>query len=342
MNVSGKRRLKPVLDSEWWLIGPTPPGLDAQLPGPAPVPSGLGADDAAARREHNAPVDHHIFRDDTGTFHLWGCIRATKVGRILYHWRTADIHTSPWECTGDIIRCNHDAGECLDDWAGDEWLQSPFFVRHGELWHMLYGGHGTGGTAADDCTYTTPSMPGQMCLMTSPDGLAWTRHCGAHGYSRVFAGPGEVRDPCVIRIGDLWYLYYAGFSHGEQSRPGFFCRTSTDLVHWSDYTLVHEDLAVSPHRWGTECPHVVERDGFYYLFRTEDYRKAITHVYRSDDPLDFGIGNAAEKHVCTFPGAAVEVYRMPDGSEVVSSNHEPDIGTHMARIRWVPDAAPVD
>ena len=33
--------------------------------------------------------------------------------------------------------------------------------------------------------------------------------------------------------------------------------------------------------------HGIDKD-YFYLFRTENYYAAVTHVYRSDDPLDFG------------------------------------------------------
>ena len=41
-----------------------------------------------------------------------------------------------------------------------------------------------------------------------------------------------------------------------------------------------------------ECPHVVHRHDWYYLFRTQRYGKnMLTSVYRSKDPLNFGIND---------------------------------------------------
>ena len=325
------RKLRPVLDGEWQLIGPPPVGLDERLPGP-PVPTDGG--------EHNACVDHHILQSTDGAWHLWACVRRTRVGRVLYHWETARWLDCPWRDTGEFIRADRAAGECVHDWDGQEWLQSPFFVHHDGRYYMFYGGHATGGTggASDGIAYADPALPMQMCLMTSPDGRAWTRHRDPNGFSRVFVGPGEVRDPCILRIGELWHCYYAGFSNGDKHRPGFYCRTSRDLVHWSYYTCIHMDLTLAPGRWATECPHVVERDGYFYLFRTEDYYRRKTHVFRSANPLDFGVGDASAHYVCTFPAAAVEIYQI-DGQECISSSHDPRRGTQLARLRWVDDTA---
>jgi len=331
-------KLRPKLDGDWWLIA-SPPDLTGILPGAERHMAGWRA--AGGEKEHNAPVDHHLFQGPDGSWHLWGCVRETAVGRILYRWETRDIRRSPWRATGEIIRCDPSAGECNNDWNGEEWMQSPFIVSDGGVYYMFYGGHSTD---ADEAGNPLPNgisererrgrTACQMCLMTSTDGRTWTRHRDERGFSRVFTGPGEVRDPCVIRIDGLWHCYYAGFSDDDQSRPGFFVRTSTDLVNWSDWKMVHQDLNIAPGNWQTECPHVVFRGGYYYLFRTEDYYKARTHVYRSEDPYDFGVGDARAKYVGVFPAAAVEVYEI-EGAEYVTSSHNPMVGTQMCRIEWV-------
>jgi hypothetical protein len=320
-----KRKLRPVVEGAWWMIGPTPVGLDERL-GSRPSPGGIS--------EHNACVDHHIVQSADGAWHLWACVRRTCVGRVLYHWEAARFLDRPWRDTGQFIRCDRAAGECVQDWGGEEWLQSPYFVQHEGLYYMFYGGHATGGQASDGIAYSDPAFPMQMCLMTSCDGRRWTRHCDARGASRIFVGPGEVRDPCVVRIGNRWHCYYAGFSDGNRDRPGFYCRTSEDLVHWSDWTCVHMDLKLAPGAWATECPHVVWRDGYYYLFRTESYYERKTHVFRSEDPMDFGVGDSRPYYVGTFAAAAVEIYRV-EGREYVSSSHSPMIGNQLAELMWV-------
>ena len=343
---------RPVLAGPWKLIGPNP---DLSH-----VFSGDGAHRTAFERgrlrEHNAAVDHHIVRDDGGIFHLWGCVRATEVGRVLYHWRSDDLEAEPWEPTGEIIRADEDAGESVDDWFGQEYIQSPYFVHDDGVYYMFYGGHRAGvqtdGTpvpgararAGDGVGVDSTLGPGtdpslhQICLMTSPNGRDWTHHRNADGTSRLFLGPGETRDPCVLKTGDTWYMYYAGYY--DYDRPdegaGFVVRTSTDLLSWSDWTLVHRAPRFGASRTDTECPFVVERDGFFYLFRTVDYYYCNTLVFRSDDPFDFGVGDASDKLVARLPCAAPELYEF-DGVEYVSSSHTPLEGEQLARLAWVAD-----
>ncbi len=329
-----KRKLRPVLDGDWWLIGPSP-DLSGLVPGADEHRAAWAAD--GKKGEHNAPVDHHAFQGPDGAWHLWGCVRATAVGRVFYHWEAAALTDSPWRATGEVIRRDRDAGECVDDWGGQEWLQSPYFVRHDGTYHMFYGGHLSAFPRdATDLAVGDAARACQICLMTSPDGRNWTRHRDADGLSQLFRGPGETRDPCVIRVDGTWYLYYAG--HYDPDTPdegaGFVVRTSDDLVHWSDWRLVHRDARFGKGRCEAECPHVVFRDGYFYMFRTQDYYAARTHVFRSEDPYDFGIGDAGDKYVGVFPAAAVEIYADGSGNEYVSSNHAPRLGTQMCRLKW--------
>lgn len=329
------RKLRPVLDGAAWTIGDNPDLGPLQ---------GLRA--GAARSAGVSPqecVDHHVFQSKDGRWQLWGCIRGTAVGRILYRWEGESLTEPHWKQTGEVIRADRAAGESIDDWFTREWMQSPFVVVEGGRWFMFYGGHGTGQTAGGWPAWSgrgevVAQMDCQICLMTSPDGRAWTRHRNAAGQSRVFAGPGETRDPCLIRIEGLWHMYCAGFHDGVQSRAGFYVRTSEDLINWSDWQLVHYDLGgrFGSGNWDCECPHVVFRDGFYYLFRTENYVRARTHVFRSEDPADFGIGDAGSKYVGLIRVAAPEVIVDPrTGEEYITSNHDVDGGTTICRLRWV-------
>jgi hypothetical protein len=344
--------LRPVLDGDPWLLGPSP-SLAGLLPDP-----GAGA-------PLHQCVDHHVFQSrdgaansadvgaanstdvgaansaDVGAWHLWGCIRGTSVGRILYHWEGDSLSQGPWRPTAEIVRVDRAAGESLDERDGEEWIQSPFVVRHDGTYYMFYGGHGTGLDARGrPVPRGDPSMACQMCLMTSPDGRTWARHRSASprgaGYSRLFTGPGETRDPCLIRVGNAWHLYYAGYHDDDPEQAGFYVRTSADLLHWSDWRLVHQDRRYGPGRWDTECPHVVYRQGAYYLFRTEDYASARTHVFCSQDPFDFGIGDAAGRYVGSIAVAAPEVIVDAGGAEYITSNHDLRGGTMICRLAWEP------
>ena len=256
------------------------------------------------------------------------------MGRILYHWEADSLTQSHWRQTGEVIRADHGAGESLHDWRGEEWIQSPFVVRDAGTYYMFYGGHGTG---VDESGHPVPDgdlrMACQICLMTSTDGRHWTRHRNDDGHSCLFLGPGEARDPCLIQVDGLWCLYYAGY-HPDAPQAGYYVRTSEDLVHWSDWRTVHLDPRYGPGRWDTECPHVVFRGGHYYLFRTEDYASARTHVFRSADPFDFGIGDASDRYVGLIAVAAPEIIVDCDGAEYITSNHDLRGGTRICRLRW--------
>jgi beta-fructofuranosidase len=292
-------------------------------------------------------VDHHVFQSADGAWHLWGCIRGTSVGRILYHWEGSGLTQTPWHPTGKVIRVDRTAGESINDRDGREWIQSPFVVRYQNTHYMFYGGHSTGLDAnGTPVPRGDARMESQMCLMTSPDGRAWNRYRAPSsqrasgqaeaGLSRVFAGPGETRDPCLLRVGDVWLLYYAGYHGADRWQAGFYVRTSKDLVHWSDWRLVHQDGAFGSGRWETECPHVVRRGDAYYLFRTQNYASAKTHVFRSEDAFDFGIGDASAKYVGPIGVAAPEIVVDADGSEYITSNHDFVRGTLICRLRWEP------
>jgi hypothetical protein len=327
-----RKKLKPELDGEFWMIGDNP--------------------DLGELNGHNlkmqACVDHHVFQSLDGKWHLWGCIRGTAQGRLLYHWESESLKKVHWEKTGEIIRSSTQAGESIEDWGKEEWIQSPFIVKEEAIYYMFYGGHSTGhdgnGNFIDEGFGSSERLccrtECQMCLMTSIDGIHWNRYSNEIGQSRIFVGPGEVRDPSLLKIDGLWHMYYAG-CHVEEGKslPAIYVRTSKDLINWSEWRVVHWDLSskFGSGRWGTECPNVVEREGYYYLFRTEEYPTAKTHVFRSEDPYDFGKGNGIDKYVCSIRVAAPEIIVDEYDQEYITSNHDLTGGTQLCKLKWVAD-----
>ncbi len=295
----------PVIDGDFWRIGTYPD---------------LG--DLAYEAEHEV-VDHAIFRSDDGKWHLWACIRGLKVGRVFYGWEGDALEEGPWRPVGVVMRADHAYGESINDWNGEEWIQAPHVVIRDGIHYMFYGGHNT---ELGEC---------QINLATSKDGRDWQRYKNSQGYSRLFTGPGEARDPMVIQIGDRYHCYYTGHDTGLRRPCKIYCRTSKDLYHWSDYCEVSwGGHASGTGPWSAECPFVVHLDGYYYLFRTSEYRSpARTHVYRSQDPFDFGLGHDG-KWIATLRVAAPEV--VQDGDRYYISTVE-DLrgGVKLARLRWV-------
>ena len=181
------------------------------------------------------------------------------------------------------MRVDRSLGESIDEHDGREWIQAPHVIVKDGVHHMFYGGH------------MTEAGDGQICLATSPDGRDFTRHRNANGYSRVFQGPAESRDPMVLKIGELYYCYYTGHDVGRPAPCKIYCRTSPDLIEWSDFREVSWGGSGGSGNWDAECPFVVHLDGYYYLFRTSWYwPPAVTHVYRSRRPPGLRVGRRLE------------------------------------------------
>lgn len=295
----------PAIDGDWWHIG-TYPAL-----------GGL-----AYQSEHEV-VDHAIFQSDDGAWHLWACVRGTKIGRLLYGWEGRALEEGPWRPVGTVMRADRSYGESINDYAGEEWIQAPHVIVNGGTHYMVYGGHNT---ELGEC---------QICLATSSDGRHWQRHRGSQGYSRLFVGPGEARDPMVIRIGGRFHCYYTGHDRGLRRPCKVYCRTSDDLIHWSEARAVSwggHSSGDGP--WSAECPFVVAKDGHFYLFRTSEYRSpARTHVYCSTDPLDFGLGHDG-KWITTLRVAAPEIVRVGE-QWYISSVEDLKGGVMLARLKWL-------
>ncbi len=321
-------RLVPVIEDDWWEIGPEP---DLRELGLQPDPSDI---------QPNQPNDHHIFLDKTGKWHLWACVRETKVGRILCHWQADSIRQSPWTFTGEIIRADKSFGESQVEWKGQEFIQSPFIVEKNDTFRMIYGGYDSGIDA--DGNTINPALDynnaeKQICLMESTDGLHWTRYTNENGYSRVFLGPGAARDPCLIKIKSTWYCYYCGHHNRDRTCGAIYVRTSKDLITWSDWEIAHYDKAHEGHKWVPESPCVVFRNGYYYLFRSHGELGG-TYVYRSENPKNFGHGDVSGRFVRRFDDIlANEIIVDKHGNEYITSITDGEkYGIRMTYLKWIP------
>lgn len=300
----------PRLDGDPWYITGYPDLGDLQF-----------SEKYQAKANHEV-VDHAIWQAADKTWHVLACVRGTTAGRVFYEWQGRSLEERNWTPLGIAMRADRSYGESIKDYYGEEWLQAPHVIRHEGTFYMFYGGH------------NSELGESQICLATSPDGRTWTRHKNEHGQSRVFVGPGDARDPMVIKIVDLWHCYYCANDLGRRRPNKNYVRTSSDLIHWSDYREVS---------WGgftsgagpvsAECPFVVALDGYYYLFRTSDYwPPARTHVYCSRDPYDFGLGND-QKWIQTLRVSAPEIVR--DGEQwYISSVEDLKGGIQLCKLKW--------
>lgn len=291
--------LKPVLAPETLILA-TPPASGS---------SGAG------RIE---PRDHTIFQDVHGRWQLWATLVGADGRQSLGRWETADFFTdSAWPWTGEIKR---------DEAAN---LHSPVVGQHDGRWWMLYA------KSADD-----PAGPGEneFHVLVSVDGKTWTDHRHADGSTRVFAGPGAARTPSLVRFGDTWHCYYTGNYDGDKTNAAVYVRTSLDLLKWSEPKIAHEDYEPAGGRRANthESPVVIERHGWYYLFRTAE--GDTTYVYRSRDPLDFGRGYMVNKAIAKLPLVAPEIVVGPDGRDYITSiRDETGYRIRMYRLMWEKD-----
>jgi hypothetical protein len=260
------------------------------------------------------PVDFAIWKDRNGGWHIWECIRFTLIGgntRLFFHWQ-APTPTGPWTPVGVAMTADPSVGEV----AGG--LQAPYVFDDGTRYRMLYG-------AWDS-----------ICSQTSDDGVTFTRTLDANGQCPLFSeGPmANTRDAMVLRVGDLWNVYYTAAlldPSGAQGRV--YARTSRDLISWTDPVTVSYGGAAGSDVASTECPFVVHRPDGYYLFRTHRYgAMPLTDVYRSPDPLMFG--NDDDRYrIGTLPVAAPEIFEY-DGRTYIAALELGTDGIRIAPLRW--------
>jgi hypothetical protein len=261
------------------------------------------------------PVDFGIWQAADGTWQLWSCIRYTQEPggtRLFYRWQGAHFEDANWTPMGIAWHADTTFGEMQG------WPQAPFVLQSTDGFHLFYGDGN------------------DICEATSADGINFSRYVTPAGTTALYSeGPAtNTRDPMVLRVGDHWIAYDSAFPGGHN---GVYARTSTDLVHWSNATLVAEGGAASGDGpYSAECPFVIYRPdtGWYYLFRNQIYgANAQDSVYASRDPMDFGVGD--DSHFVThLPVAAAEIVEY-QGQTYIAALHDTLDGIHIARLNWV-------
>lgn len=258
------------------------------------------------------PVDFAIWQAADGTWQLWSCIRGTKETghtRLFYRWEGLSLTDPNWKPMGIAMRAEARFGERPSG------LQAPFVFRDRGQFVMFYGGW--------DC----------ICSAAGKDGKAFERQLDAQGKAALFdEGPGNARDPMLIRIGGVWHCYYTAH---PQNQGATYCRTSPDRRHWSAARIVAQGGQAGEGPFSGECPFVVELEpGRFYLFRTQHYgTNAQTSVYFSREPLDFGLNSDSGHFVCTLPVAAPELVRHKNQwfiAALLPSLH----GIQLAPLAW--------
>ena len=296
-SASSERILVPVIDGPWWQVAGNP--MDHKY-----------------ATERQQPVDFAIWQAADGTWQLWSCIRHTRAGgengrtRFFYGWEGRNLTDTDWKPMGIAMEADPSLGETPGG------LQAPHVVKVGDTYHMFYGDYAN------------------ICHATSKDGKNFKRIIQSNGKTGIFTeGPACItRDPMLIRIDGLWYCYYTALPGG---RGYGFCRTSPDLETWSHSCVVSYGGKVGSDRFQNECPHVIEVEpGLFYYFRNQFYgKRALNWVYRSDNPLNFGIDDDS-KLVRSWRLAAPEVIRY-EGRYYIAALKDSLDGIKIARMKWV-------
>lgn len=291
--------LVPRIDGDWWTV--------ARDPDLGPLTT-----------EKQQPVDFAIWQAADGSWQLLSCIRGTKEPgktRLLFQWEGKSLTDADWRPRGIALRAQTKLGET------EGGLQAPHVINHDGRFVMFYGDWEN------------------ICLAESDDGKTFTRRTDAARRTGMFSeGPGNnTRDPMTLRIGELWHCYYTAY---PDRRGAVFCRTSRDMTNWSEPTKVAFGGEAGTGPYSAECPFVVQIDRDFYLFRTQTYGKdAITRVYVSRDPLDFGIEKDEGRLLTTLPVAAPELIQH-DGQWFIATLRADLKGIQIARLKWAPGATP--
>jgi len=261
------------------------------------------------------PVDFAIWQATDGTWQLWSCIRGTKTPgktRLFHAWESPELMRPNWRGKGIAMESDERYGETPGG------LQAPHVISISNIFQMFYGDWEN------------------ICAATGTDGKLFTRRVTDNGLAGMFTeGKGSnTRDPMVININGKWHCYYTAFPNREGA---VYCRTGSDTRQWSDSKIVAFGGEAGTNAFSAECPFVVELTrGEFYLFRTQRYgSNAISRIYHSHDPLQFGINEDSKYLVGSLPAAAPELI-MKNGQWYIAALAPSLKGIRLARLEWQP------
>lgn len=236
-------------------------------------------DPKSPHRRHNSALTS-ILRDDAldgpgelvrvdgwflATFHAYPDPGYEAGPGVVGFARSRDLES--WEEIGDL----------LEPAPGPAWdaggLYKSWLMRDGDGFRVFYN--------AKDLP--TGAWREQTGAATSDDLTGWRRVADHPLLENGPAGSIDERfasDPCVLRLGDVWVMFYFGLSADGVARELF--AVSDDLLHWrkGDEVLVDVGSAGSPDSRYAHKPAVITRGG-----RLEHY---YCGVHPLDEPVDIG------------------------------------------------------
>lgn len=217
-----------------------------------------------APSEHSRYInDHTIFADKSGQFHLLGTTSSKNyaVFREKYF-----VDASSDELDGTFTEKRLILGR--DPHAGIKISPYVFFSEENKLFHLFFG-------------------PGKIYHYVSSDGNDWKYQSVAIKSAWPFT-----RDPYILFYKNKYLMYLTG------SNNRVIIYESIDLDNWKFAGTALRLGLGSPRSVNSACesPAVIYHDKGYYLFTTivpaligtkKYYNNTL--IFRSDDPLDFGI-----------------------------------------------------
>ena len=140
----------------------------------------------------------------------------------------------------------------------------------------------------------------------------------------------DTRDPFVLRVSNVWVMYYTATSRPEGGHHIVAFVTSTNLIDWSHRGTAFTDPSVGNAGGPTESPFVVQRGDAYYLFIGPRDGYDGTDVFVSPDPFHWRM----ESKVGHIAAHAAEVVRDDDGKWYVSRAGWGKGGLYLAPLFW--------
>jgi len=266
--------------------------------------------------------DHCFIKSENGweIFSIYAPDPGTSTEEFINWFGHAgsDSLTSGWKELLPVFRDFLNPGDVL--WA-------PHIIYNDRLYYMFYCGGGN-------------PQQFSICVRTSKDLKSWSDR------KILFREGYEARDPMVLYIEQekIWVMYYCTTRETSGGRHIVACRTSSDLINWSERKTVYTDLHHGQGYGPTESPFVVYKDGWYYLFigpRPYDAPSAYvpnwehpgydgTDIFRSEDPESWDNSD----YIGHLEAHAAEIIQDSDGQWYYSHSGIFRNGLYLGRLNW--------
>jgi hypothetical protein len=253
--------------------------------------------------------DHCFIRDQDGLWHMFGITHAEPAApldeRFLAHATSPRLLDASWRKHDHVMHVNPEVGE-THVWA-------PHVIRHDGQYWMFYCG---GGARHDQY---------RIHLAVSQDLWNWQRH----DQNPMVVDGFDARDPMILRVGDVWVMYYTGNSEPSGGHHVVYAVTSKDLVRWSGRREVFRHSKAGTSGGPTESPFVVSRGSDFFLFLCTCEPYSNTAVYASSDPFHWDMAD----QVGSIGAHAAEVV-LENGETFVSRAGWGEGGLYLAKLEW--------